>query len=66
MTSSVPGAQPEQVRIDPDQLVYMRGIVKTYNEGKDTELTVLHGIDFDTKHGEFVPSLVHPAAVSRR
>ena len=36
------GEQPAMVKIDPDKLIFMRGIVKTYNQGKDTELTVLH------------------------
>ena len=64
MSSSVHGMTPELVEIDPDQLVCMRGIVKTYNQGKDTELTVLHGIDFDTKHGEFV-SIVGPSGCGK-
>ncbi|WP_282597841.1 ABC transporter ATP-binding protein [Corynebacterium sp. Marseille-P3884] len=52
------------VKIDPDKLIFMRGIVKTYNQGKDTELTVLHGIDFDTDHGEFV-SIVGPSGCGK-
>ncbi|WP_296148214.1 ABC transporter ATP-binding protein [Corynebacterium sp. p3-SID1194] len=52
------------VKIDPDKLIFMRGIVKTYNKGKDTELTVLHGIDFDTDHGEFV-SIVGPSGCGK-
>ncbi|MCQ4620795.1 ABC transporter ATP-binding protein [Corynebacterium sp. CCUG 71335] len=42
----------------------MRGIIKKYNEGKDTELTVLHSIDFDTKQGEFV-SIVGPSGCGK-
>ncbi|WP_076598900.1 ABC transporter ATP-binding protein [Corynebacterium appendicis] len=52
------------VKIDPDKLIFMRGIVKTYNQGKDTELTVLHGIDFETSHGEFV-SIVGPSGCGK-
>lgn len=58
------GEAPAMVKIDPDKLIFMRGIVKTYNEGKDTELTVLHGIDFDTEHGEFV-SIVGPSGCGK-
>jgi len=58
------GEQPAMVKINPDKLIFMRGIVKTYNEGKDTELTVLHGIDFDTEHGEFV-SIVGPSGCGK-
>ena len=58
------GEQPAMVKIDPDKLIFMRGIVKTYNQGKDTELTVLHGIDFDTDHGEFV-SIVGPSGCGK-
>ena len=58
------GEQPAMVQIDPDKLIFMRGIVKTYNQGKDTELTVLHGIDFDTDHGEFV-SIVGPSGCGK-
>jgi len=58
------GEQPAMVKIDPDKLIFMRGIVKTYNKGKDTELTVLHGIDFDTDHGEFV-SIVGPSGCGK-
>ena len=32
----------------------MRGIVKRFNEGLDTEITVLHGCDFTVYDGEFV------------
>ncbi|WP_311197596.1 MULTISPECIES: ABC transporter ATP-binding protein [unclassified Corynebacterium] len=52
------------VKIDPEKLIFMRGIVKTYNKGKDTELTVLHGIDFETDHGEFV-SIVGPSGCGK-
>lgn len=55
---------PGFVKIDPDQLIFMRGIVKTYNEGKETALTVLHGIDFDTRQGEFV-SIVGPSGCGK-
>jgi len=58
------GEQPAMVKIDPDKLIFMRGIVKTYNQGKDTELTVLHGIDFETSHGEFV-SIVGPSGCGK-
>ncbi len=58
------GEQPAMVKIDPEKLIFMRGIVKTYNKGKDTELTVLHGIDFETDHGEFV-SIVGPSGCGK-
>ena len=63
-TAITGGEQPAMVKIDPDKLIFMRGIVKTYNQGKDTELTVLHGIDFDTSHGEFV-SIVGPSGCGK-
>ena len=63
-TAITGGEQPAMVKIDPDKLIFMRGIVKTYNQGKDTELTVLHGIDFDTDHGEFV-SIVGPSGCGK-
>lgn len=65
MSTAINGdEQPSKVKIDPDKLIFMRGIVKTYNQGKDTELTVLHGIDFDTNHGEFV-SIVGPSGCGK-
>ena len=35
-------------------LIDMRGIVKRFNEGLDSELTVLPGLDFTVDEGEFV------------
>ncbi|MEQ2520419.1 ABC transporter ATP-binding protein [Ruthenibacterium sp. CLA-JM-H11] len=35
-------------------LIEMRGIVKTYNVGKENELEILHGIDLTVWPGEFV------------
>ena len=35
-------------------LIEMRGIVKTYNVGKENELEILHGIDLAVYPGEFV------------
>lgn len=35
-------------------LIEMRGIVKTYNVGKENELEILHGIDLTVHAGEFV------------
>ncbi|WP_418971642.1 ABC transporter ATP-binding protein [Allofournierella sp.] len=35
-------------------LIEMRGIVKTYNIGKENELEILHGIDLTVHAGEFV------------
>ena len=35
-------------------LIEMRGIVKTYNVGKENELEILHGIDLTVYPGEFV------------
>nr|WP_284698460.1 MULTISPECIES: ABC transporter ATP-binding protein [Corynebacterium] len=45
---------------DSGLLIDMRNIVKTYNVGEPSELTVLHGIDFQAQHGEFV-SIVGPS-----
>lgn len=45
-------------------LIDMRGVVKTYNEGEPSELTVLHGIDFHAKSSEFV-SIVGPSGCGK-
>lgn len=45
-------------------LIDMRGVVKTYNEGEPSELTVLHGIDFHAKPSEFV-SIVGPSGCGK-
>ena len=36
------------------RLIEMRGIVKRFNEGLDSELTVIPGLDFSVEEGEFV------------
>lgn len=36
------------------RLIEMRGIVKRFNEGLDSELTVIPGLDFTVDEGEFV------------
>ena len=36
------------------RLIEMRGIVKLFNEGLDSELTVIPGLDFSVEEGEFV------------
>lgn len=36
------------------RLIEMRGIVKRFNEGLDSELTVIPGLDFAVDEGEFV------------
>lgn len=36
------------------RLIEMRGIVKRFNEGLDSELTVIPGLDFTVEEGEFV------------
>lgn len=45
---------------DTGLLIDMRNIVKTYNVGEPSELTVLHGVDFHAEQGEFV-SIVGPS-----
>ena len=45
---------------DSGLLIDMRNVVKTYNEGEPSELTVLHGVDFYADQGEFV-SIVGPS-----
>lgn len=37
-----------------DLLIEMHGITKTFNIGSPSELTVLHGCEFDLAHGEFL------------
>lgn len=46
------------------RLIDMRQIVKTYNVGEPSELTVLHGIDFYADHNEFV-SIVGPSGCGK-
>lgn len=41
-------------KVSPAPLIEMRGIVKTYNIGKENELEILHGIDLTVHAGEFV------------
>ena len=53
---------PRQVApmADTGLLIDMRGVVKTYNVGEPSELTVLHGVDFHAQQREFV-SIVGPS-----
>lgn len=37
-----------------DKLIKMEGIKKSFNIGKENELEILHGIDFDVNDGDFV------------
>ena len=61
------GEEPEVVdkrMADSGLLIDMRQIVKTYNVGEPSELTVLHGIDFQAEDGEFV-SIVGPSGCGK-
>ncbi|MFW0181144.1 ABC transporter ATP-binding protein [Rothia sp. P5766] len=44
----------QQLVQPPETLLDMRGIVKTFNQGTPSEITVLPGIDFHVNRGEFV------------
>jgi len=56
-----PVAAPQGPRLaDTGLLIDMRNIVKTYNVGEPSELTVLHGVEFQTRQREFV-SIVGPS-----
>lgn len=52
--------EPQPELTDSGLLIDMRKIVKTYNVGEPSELTVLHGIDFFAAQHEFV-SIVGPS-----
>lgn len=52
--------EPQPELTDSGLLIDMRNIVKTYNVGEPSELTVLHGIDFFAAQHEFV-SIVGPS-----
>ena len=36
------------------KLIKMEGIKKSFNIGKENELEILHGIDFEVNDGDFV------------
>lgn len=54
------GVDKPQALADTGLLIDMRSVVKTYNVGEPSELTVLHGVDFHAKQREFV-SIVGPS-----
>ena len=49
---------------DSGLLIDMRNVVKTYNEGEPSELTVLHGVDFYADKGEFI-AIVGPSGCGK-
>ncbi|MEG0910275.1 MAG: ABC transporter ATP-binding protein [Ruthenibacterium sp.] len=46
--------EPEQEAVPTENIIDMKGIVKRFYIGMESELEVLHGIDFTVRKGEFV------------
>ncbi|MEG2673011.1 MAG: ABC transporter ATP-binding protein [Ruthenibacterium sp.] len=46
--------EPEQEAVPIENIIDMKGIVKRFYIGMESELEVLHGIDFTVRKGEFV------------
>ncbi|AQQ15611.1 Lipoprotein-releasing system ATP-binding protein LolD [Corynebacterium glaucum] len=57
---AAPAAPAGPQLADTGLLIDMRNIVKTYNVGEPSELTVLHGVEFQAQQREFV-SIVGPS-----
>ena len=60
------GVDKPQALADTGLLIDMRSVVKTYNVGEPSELTVLHGVDFMPSSESSSPLSAPPVVVNRR